>query len=79
MSKLKRGQIVLVRFPFVDEGKTKLRPALVLEDTLDDDVLVLQNYRAVSQIPFRHQHQRMEEIRLAYAIDHKGSQNCNNR
>lgn len=39
MSKLKRGQIVLVRFPFVNEGKTKIRPALVLEDTMDDDVL----------------------------------------
>ena len=34
------GEIVLVSFPFSDSTETRRRPALVLLDTGDDDILV---------------------------------------
>lgn len=34
------GDIVLLKFPFSDGGKSKKRPALVLADTEDEDVIV---------------------------------------
>ncbi|MEM7550648.1 MAG: type II toxin-antitoxin system PemK/MazF family toxin [Bacteroidota bacterium] len=40
MTKLKFGDVVLLRFPFTESDKTKKRPALVLLDTNDGDFLV---------------------------------------
>lgn len=40
MSKLKFGQIVLLNFPFTDTIRKKKRPALVLNDFDDGDILV---------------------------------------
>jgi mRNA-degrading endonuclease toxin of MazEF toxin-antitoxin module len=34
------GDIVLLKFPFTDGGKNKKRPALVLVDTEDEDIIV---------------------------------------
>ncbi len=34
------GDIVLLKFPFTDGEKSKKRPALVLADTEDEDVIV---------------------------------------
>ena len=40
MSKFHFGQIVLINFPFVDSSEVKKRPALILLDTQDGDVIV---------------------------------------
>jgi len=40
MNKIKTGSIVLLRFPFTDRTNFKMRPALVLSDCEDGDVLV---------------------------------------
>ncbi len=40
MTKLNRGQIILIKFPFVDDNLSKIRPALILEDTIDDDIII---------------------------------------
>lgn len=40
MDKIVSGAIVLLRFPFADGISYKRRPALVLKDTEDGDVLV---------------------------------------
>ncbi|MCI0475251.1 MAG: type II toxin-antitoxin system PemK/MazF family toxin [Anaerolineales bacterium] len=40
MTNFKSGDIVLVSFPFVDNEQTKRRPALVLLDTGDADLVV---------------------------------------
>lgn len=40
MKKLLFGEIVLLRFPFTDEKKFKKRPALMLIDTVDGDIVV---------------------------------------
>ena len=37
---MKRGDIVLVRFPFSDYSSTKLRPALVISATNEKDICV---------------------------------------
>lgn len=42
------GEIVLVTFPFVDKAGAKKRPALVLRDTGDADIIVA---RITSQAP----------------------------
>lgn len=41
------GDIVLLRFPFTDQNKSKKRPALVLAYTEDNDIIV---YRITSQL-----------------------------
>jgi len=40
MSKFHFGQIVLINFPFVNTSEVKKRPALILIDTHDEDVIV---------------------------------------
>ena len=40
MDQLSIGEIVLIKFPFTDGGNHKKRPALVLQDTRDNDVIV---------------------------------------
>lgn len=47
MSNLKFGDIVLLKFPYTDETSFKRRPALVLSDTDDGDIIVC---RITSQI-----------------------------
>jgi mRNA interferase MazF len=42
------GEIVLVTFPFVDKAGAKKRPALILRDTGDADIIVA---RVTSQAP----------------------------
>lgn len=39
-STLSFGEIVLLIFPFTNGGKSKKRPALVLRDTIDGDIIV---------------------------------------
>lgn len=38
--KLKKGQIVLMPFPFTNLSGSKLRPALILNTSLSDDIIV---------------------------------------
>ena len=40
MEKLSFGEIVLLKFPFSDRQKHKKRPALVILDTDDSDIIV---------------------------------------
>ena len=40
MSKIETGNIVLLKFPFSDGLSYKRRPALVLKDLEDDDIIV---------------------------------------
>ena len=48
MASYQSGEIVLLRFPFSDATGSKRRPALVLLDTGDNDILVA---RITSQAP----------------------------
>ena len=47
MEKFNFGDIVLLKFPFTDRSSFKRRPALVLNDTQDGDIIVC---RITSQI-----------------------------
>ena len=47
MNKLNFGDIVLLRFPFTDGKKYKKRPALIINDYNDGDIIVC---RITSQI-----------------------------
>ena len=40
MTTYRKGDVLLVAFPFVDEGQNKRRPAMVVADTGDQDVLL---------------------------------------
>lgn len=40
MSDLKFGDIVLLKFPFTDQINSKKRPALVIQDSKDGDIIV---------------------------------------
>jgi mRNA interferase MazF len=40
MNEYNFGDVVLVKFPFTDSSETKKRPALILKDTQDGDVIV---------------------------------------
>ena len=47
MDKLNFGDVVLLRFPFTDEKTFKRRPALLIKDFIDGDIIVC---RITSQI-----------------------------
>lgn len=47
MEKLSFGEIVLLKFPFTDGSSFKRRPAIVIQDTSDGDIIVC---RITSQI-----------------------------
>jgi len=40
MKKLSFGEVILLKFPFTDGENTKKRPALILRDTEDNDIIV---------------------------------------
>lgn len=40
MTDYRKGELLLVAFPFVENGRNKRRPALVVADTGDNDVVV---------------------------------------
>jgi mRNA interferase MazF len=40
MTTYRKGDVLLVAFPFVNEGQSKRRPAIVVADTGDQDVLL---------------------------------------
>ena len=46
------GDVVLIAFPFVEDARVKKRPALVLLDTGDDDVLVARITTRLYQSPY---------------------------
>ena len=46
------GEIVLIAFPFSDQVRKKRRPALVLLDAGDDDILVARITSKLVQTPF---------------------------
>ena len=46
------GEIVLLSFPFADATEAKRRPALVLLDTGDEDIVVSRVTSQVAQGPF---------------------------
>jgi mRNA interferase MazF len=48
----KPGDVVLVKFPFTTGGGSKLRPALVVLDTGDDDLVVARITTQQSLSPF---------------------------
>ncbi len=52
MTLYKPGDVVLVRFPFTSGAGSKLRPALVVLDTGDDDLLVARITTHTSLTPF---------------------------
>jgi mRNA interferase MazF len=52
MTLYKPGDVVLVRFPFTSGAETKLRPALVILDTGDADLLVARITTQSSLTPF---------------------------
>lgn len=46
------GEIVLLSFPFVDTTRAKRRPALVLLDLTDEDIVVARVTSQVAHGPF---------------------------
>jgi mRNA interferase MazF len=52
MQNYRPGEIVLLSFPFADATRVKRRPALVLLDTGDDDIVVGRVTSQVTQGPF---------------------------
>ena len=52
MQNYRPGEIVLLSFPFADAARVKRRPALVLLDTGDEDVVVGRVTSQVAQWPF---------------------------
>jgi mRNA interferase MazF len=52
MENCRPGEIVLLSFPFVDVTRVKRRPALVLLDTGDDDVVVARVTSQAVRAPF---------------------------
>jgi len=52
MQNYRPGEIVLLSFPFADATRVKRRPALVLLDTGDEDIVVARVTSQVAQRPF---------------------------
>ena len=52
MEHLKFGQIVLLRFPFTDGISFKRRPALIIQDSDDGDVIVCRITSKIYQSDF---------------------------
>jgi mRNA interferase MazF len=52
MQDYRPGEIVLLSFPFADATEVKRRPALVLLDTGDEDIVVGRVTSQVAQVPF---------------------------
>lgn len=52
MEQLKFGQIVLLRFPFTDGISFKRRPALIIQDSDDGDVIVCRITSKIYQSDF---------------------------
>jgi mRNA interferase MazF len=51
MTSFQPGDVVLVAFPFTSGGESKQRPALVLLDTGDDDLVIARVTTQVYQTP----------------------------
>lgn len=52
MKEYHAGEIVLVLFPFADASGAKRRPALIIRDTGDEDVIVCRVTSQVAQTTF---------------------------
>ncbi|NJK96865.1 MAG: type II toxin-antitoxin system PemK/MazF family toxin [Bacteroidales bacterium] len=52
MDKLNFGDIVLLKFPFTDTKTFKKRPALIINDLNDDDVIVCRITSKIYKTPF---------------------------
>ncbi len=52
MQNYRSGEIVLLAFPFADATRAKRRPALVLLDTGDEDIVVARVTSQVARGPF---------------------------
>ncbi len=52
MKEYHAGEIVLVLFPFADASGAKRRPALIIRDTGDEDVIVCRVSSQVAQTTF---------------------------
>jgi mRNA interferase MazF len=52
MQDYRPGEVVLLSFPFADATRVKRRPALVLLDTGDEDIVVGRVTSQVAQEPF---------------------------
>lgn len=52
MERFQPGEVVLLSFPFSDASGAKRRPALVLRDTGDEDVIVARITSQMSQTAF---------------------------
>src|SRR5207248_2399955 len=52
MTRYQPGDLVLVDFPFVGRGGTKVRPAMVVADTGDSDVVVARVTTQPPATPF---------------------------
>ena len=52
MSEFRFGDIILIRFPFTDASGAKKRPALVLHDTGDNDIIICRITSQVKETKF---------------------------
>jgi len=52
MNKLKFGDIVLLKFPFTDGKNYKRRPALIINDFNDGDIIVCRITSQIYESPF---------------------------
>lgn len=64
MEHLKFGQIVLLRFPFTDGISFKRRPALIIQDSDDGDVIVCRITSKIYQSDFDIEIQNLEKSGL---------------
>jgi hypothetical protein len=74
MQDYRPGEIVLLSFPFADATRGKRRPALVLLDTGDEDIVVGRVTSQVAQGPFDVELLGMARGRPAAPIDCSSAQ-----